>query len=86
MFKDEGASDGKNLIATNQKNGAQGVIDSLKTKADYEEGSISEIKVNLPPPPTPTPMGGGSGEKEVVRVPVPVGKGSDPYEDLDFFG
>ena len=86
MFKDEGASDGKNLIATNQKSGAQGVIDSLKTKADYEEGSISEIKVNLPPPPTPTPMGGGSGEKEVVRVPVPVGSGSDPYEDLDFFG
>jgi len=86
MFKDEGASDGKNLIATNQKNGAQGVIDSLKTKADYEEGSISEIKVNLPPPPVPTPMGGGSGEKEVVRVPVPVGSGADPYEDLDFFG
>ena len=86
MFKDEGASDGKNLIATNQKNGAQGVIDSLKTKADYEEGSISEIKVNLPPPPVPTPMGGGSGEKEVVRVPVPVGAGGDPYEDLDFFG
>ena len=28
MFKDEGASDGKNLIATNQKNDT-GVIDSL---------------------------------------------------------
>ena len=86
MFKDEGASDGKNLIATNQKNGAQGVIDSLKTKADYDEGRISEIKVNLPPPPVPTPMGGGSVEKEVVRDPVPVGSGADPYEDLDFFG
>ena len=85
MFKDEGASDGKNLIATNQKNGAQGVIDSLKTKASYEE-DVSEIKVQLPPPPTPTPMGGGSEEKEVVRVPVPVGTGADPYEDLDFFG
>ena len=85
MFKDEGASDGKNLIATNQKSGAQGVIDSLKTKADYEE-DVSEIKVNLPPPPTPQPMVGGSGKKEVVRVPVPVGVGGDPYEDLDFFG
>ena len=85
MFKDEGASDGKNLIATNQKNGAQGVIDSLKTKASYEE-DVSEIKVQLPPPPTPQSMGDGSGSKEVVRVPVPVGAGADPYEDLDFFG
>ena len=85
MFKDEGASDGKNLIATNQKNGAQGVIDSLKTKASYEE-DVSEIKVQLPPPPTSQSMGDGSGSKEVIRVPVPVGAGSDPYEDLDFFG
>jgi len=85
MFKDEGASDGKNLIDTNQKSGAQGVIDSLKTKADYEE-DVSEIKVNLPSPPPQTPMGGGSGEKEVVRVPVPVGAGGDPYEELDFMG
>ena len=85
MFKDEGASDGKNLIATNQKNGAQGVIDSLKTKASYEE-DVSEIKVQLPPPPTPQSMGDGSGSKEVIRVPVPVGAGADPYEDLDFFG
>ena len=85
MFKDEGASDGKNLIATNQKNGAQGVIDSLKTKASYEE-DVSEIKVQLPPPPIPQSMGDGSGSKEVIRVPVPVGSGGDPYEDLDFFG
>ena len=85
MFKDEGASDGKNLIATNQKNGAQGVIDSLKTKASYEE-DVSEIKVQLPPPPTSQSMGDGSGSKEVIRVPVPVGSGGDPYEDLDFFG
>ena len=59
-------------------------IKSVSNQASYDEDS-GEITVVVPPP-TPQSMGNGSGSKEVVRVPVPVGAGSDPYEDLDFFG
>ena len=59
-------------------------IKSVSNQASYDEDS-GEITVVVPPP-TPRSMGDGSGSKEVVRVPVPVGAGSDPYEDLDFFG
>ena len=59
-------------------------IKSVSNQASYDEDS-GEITVVVPPP-TPQSMGDGSGSKEVVRVPVPVGAGSDPYEDLDFFG
>ena len=76
------------LISTNQKNGAQGVIDKIDSYASYEEqGGPTIIKV--PNPQTsPQSMEEGKAAGEPILVPVVTSKGAftDPYEDLDFFG
>ena len=76
------------MISTNQKNGAQGVIDKIDSYASYEEqGGPTIIKV--PNPQTsPQSMEEGKAAGEPILVPVVTSKGAftDPYEDLDFFG
>ena len=86
MFKDEGATSGvqNKLIAANQQNGAQGVIDSIQTQAEYEEeGGAEPVIVTMPSPNNNT----AAGNKEVMVVTTGGGGGgSDPYEELDFLG
>ena len=85
MFKDEGATSGvqNKLIAANQQNGAQGVIDSIQTKAEYEEeGGAQPIIGTVPSSQT---QAAASSNKEVLVVTTG-GGGSDPYEELDFLG
>ena len=75
----------KKLLATNQKSGAQGVIDSISNRASYEDPTPTTVKVS--------PSGGssvqsdtGKGSSPATVIPVAVGSGHDAYEPLDFFG
>ena len=75
----------KKLLATNQKSGAQGVIDSISNRASYEDPTPTTVKVS--------PSGGfsgksdtGEGSSTATIIPVVVGGGHDAYEPLDFFG
>ena len=84
MFKEEGAVSVPNkLIAANQQNGAQGVIDSIQTQAEYEEeGGAEPVIVTMPS----SNNNAAAGNKEVMVVTAGGGGGSDPYEELDFLG
>ena len=70
----------KKLLATNQQSGAQGVIDSISTRASYEDGAPETIVVD-------SGSGGGGGVQQTGKSSSPPlvtsgGGGSDPYESL----
>ena len=69
----------KKLLATNQQSGAQGVIDSISTRASYEDGAPETVIINE------SDSAGGSEEtssKGSTPIVVESGGGDDAYEGL----
>ena len=67
------------LKTANQQGGAQAVIDSISTRASYEDGAPETVVV-----PSPT-SGGGGAETPTTTGSVPIvltGGGHDPYQAL----
>ena len=67
------------LKTANEQGGAQGVIDSISTRASYEDGAPETVVV-----PSPT-SGGGGAETPTTTGSVPIvltGGGHDPYQAL----
>tara|TARA_B100001250_G_scaffold207312_2_gene177988 strand:- start:3927 stop:5921 length:1995 start_codon:yes stop_codon:yes gene_type:complete len=79
------AGGGKEKVAITSTNKNQGVVDSISTRASYEDSSAGTIRIS---PPTTTSSETSSGDSEggaVKFIPISSG-GGDPYEELDFFG